>query len=122
MRPPLGDVDAIETEIVRLAAQPQDQVCACLKWRERDPDTARLFTLWMADALIGSPTKRVVLMRAQARASSTRFRGVSAARRTEPKPPSSITSRRRASPACVPSPARPGCERDPGVQTSVENP
>ena len=32
------------------------------------------------------------------------------------------TSRSRASPACVPSPARPGCESEPGVQHSVENP
>ena len=54
------------------------------------------------------------------RASSTRLSGVSAARRTAPKPPARSTSARRASPAWVPSPARPGCESDPGVHTSVD--
>jgi hypothetical protein len=50
------------------------------------------------------------------------FSGVSAARRTWPKPPAWSTSRRRASPAWVPSAARPGCESEPGVQTSVDMP
>jgi hypothetical protein len=58
----------------------------------------------------------------QGRASSTMLNGVSAARRTDEKPPARSTSARRASPACVPSAARPGCESEPGVQTSVEKP
>ena len=56
------------------------------------------------------------------RASSTRLSGVSAARRTAPNPPACSTSRSRASPAWVPSPARPGCDSEPGVHTSVEYP
>ena len=58
----------------------------------------------------------------QGRASSTMFVSVSAARRTEAKPPWRMTSVSRASPACVPRPIRPGCASEPGVQTSVEKP
>jgi len=66
MSPPLGDVDAVKTEIVRLATPPQDDICACLKWRERHADMARLLTLLMLDPIVGSPRACVVLMRVHA--------------------------------------------------------
>ena len=56
------------------------------------------------------------------RASSTMFSGDSAARFTVPNPPATSTSARRAGPAWVPRPTPPGCDSEPGVQTSVENP
>jgi hypothetical protein len=66
MSPPLGDVDPVKTEVVRLAAQPQGDICAGLKRREPDADMARLLTRLMLDPLIGSPTECVVLMRVHA--------------------------------------------------------
>jgi len=67
-------------------------------------------------------TERAFATAYRSRASRTRLSGVSAARRTWRKPASCSTSRSRASPAWVPSAARPGCDSDPGVHTSVENP
>ena len=57
----------------------------------------------------------------QGRASSTRLKGVSAARRTRSKPPASRTARSRRSPAWAPRQAPTSCARDAGVQISVEN-
>ncbi len=59
---------------------------------------------------------------AHRRASSTRFSGVSAARRTCAKPAWRSTAAIAASPAWVPRPARPGCDSEPGVQHMVEKP
>ncbi len=63
MRPSLGDVDTVETEIVRLATQPQDEIRARLKRRERHADTARLTTFLILEPLIGWPGKCAVQMR-----------------------------------------------------------
>ena len=66
MSPPLGDVDAVETEIVRPAGEPQDDIGSRLKWCESHADmTGRLMLLTRAP-LMGSPRKCVVLMRVQA--------------------------------------------------------
>ncbi len=54
------------------------------------------------------------------RASSTRLKGVSVARRKRVKPPAVTTSRSRASPACAPSPNPTSCASEAGVQTMVE--
>src|SRR3954469_15816281 len=59
---------------------------------------------------------------AHGRASRTMLNGVSAARRTRPKPPAAITSRRRASPAWAPSASPTSCESEEGVQRKVEKP
>lgn len=60
--------------------------------------------------------------RIQGRASSTRLKGVSIARRKRVKPPWCTTSRSRASPAWAPRHNPTSCERDAGVQTSVDTP
>src|SRR5262249_43835846 len=54
------------------------------------------------------------------RASSTRLKGVSVARRKRVKPADGTISRRRASPACAPSARPTSCASDAGVQTSVD--
>src|SRR5439155_3476223 len=54
------------------------------------------------------------------RASSTRLKGVSVARRKRVKPPAMTTSRSRASPACAPSASPTSCASEAGVQTMVE--
>ena len=64
--------------------------------------------------------RRLALRCGQGRASSTRLKGVSVARRTRENPAAVSTSRSRVSPACAPS-ARPTCwARDPGVQSIVD--
>jgi hypothetical protein len=63
VRPPFGEVDAVKAELVGLAAQPQDEICTGLKWRERHTDTVRLIMLLMLERLIGSPRECVVVMR-----------------------------------------------------------
>ena len=54
------------------------------------------------------------------RASSTRLKGVCAARRKLEKPPLDTTSRSRCSPACAPRQRPTSCEREAGVQMKVE--
>src|SRR5215468_7695717 len=56
----------------------------------------------------------------QGRASSTKLKGVSVARRKRVKPPAVTTCRSRASPACAPSPSPTSWLSDAGVQTIVE--
>src|SRR6185437_14203858 len=59
---------------------------------------------------------------AHGRASSTRLKGVSAARRTRLKPPSPKTSVRRCSPAWAPSARPTSWLKEAGVQSIVEPP
>src|SRR5439155_1717897 len=54
------------------------------------------------------------------RASSTRLKGVSVARRKRVKPPAVTTSRSLASPACAPSARPTSCASEAGVQIMVE--
>jgi hypothetical protein len=54
------------------------------------------------------------------RASSTRLKGVSVARRKWLNPASMKTCRSRFSPACAPSPSPTSCDSELGVQTHVE--
>ena len=54
------------------------------------------------------------------RASNTILNGVSAARRTDAKPPVLITSLSRASPACAPNANPTSCANDVGTQTMVD--
>jgi uncharacterized protein YqfA (UPF0365 family) len=63
VRPSLREVDTVKTELVGLAAQPQDEIGACLNGRERHADTARLSIFSMLERLIGSPGECVVVMR-----------------------------------------------------------
>jgi hypothetical protein len=59
---------------------------------------------------------------AHGRASKTRLKGVSAARRKRVNPPSETTSPILDSPACAPSASPTSCESDAGVQRNVEKP
>ena len=63
----------------------------------------------------------VVHERAHGRASRTRLKGVSVARRKRENPASVTTSRSRASPACAPSAGPTSCDSEAGMQSSVEN-
>ena len=56
------------------------------------------------------------------RASNTRLKGVSAARRKRLKPPAATTSPIRASPAWAPRASPTSCDSDAGVQRNVEKP
>jgi pimeloyl-ACP methyl ester carboxylesterase len=70
---------------------------------------------------VGAPWGVVLLLvGSYLRASRTRLNGVSVARRKRLKPASSNTARRRASPACAPSPRPTSCESELGVQMKVD--
>jgi two-component system OmpR family sensor kinase len=73
-----------------------------------------------ADAAGGGARFTVELPDAQARASSTRLNGLSAARRQWPKPASANTAASRCSPACAPSTSSPPSEIAWAQQTVVE--
>jgi two-component system OmpR family sensor kinase len=73
-----------------------------------------------ADAAGGGARFTVELPGVQARASSTRLNGLSAARRQWPKPASANTAASRCSPACAPSTSSPPSEIAWAQQTVVE--
>jgi two-component system OmpR family sensor kinase len=73
-----------------------------------------------ADAAGGGARFTVELPAAQARASSTRLNGLSAARRQWSKPASANTAARRSSPACAPSTSSPPSEIAWAQQTVVD--
>ncbi|RZU41338.1 hypothetical protein BDD14_2854 [Edaphobacter modestus] len=93
--------------------------CASLSSsRSGAPLLSRCLRLLRKKQAGGDTRPRPVLF--YARASNTRLKGVSAARRKLLKPPEETTSRIRASPACAPRARPTSCEREAGVQIMVD--